>query len=83
MINICVNAFLNRFVTRDIGGGDPERMAPPRVEEYVRKVFAGTPVTLEVISDEKVFEKEYPLFAAVNRAASGAQNNIHSKYTHG
>ncbi|GFR87100.1 hypothetical protein ElyMa_006068100, partial [Elysia marginata] len=28
-----------RIVTRDINGSDPERMAAPRVEEYVRETF--------------------------------------------
>ena len=28
-----------RAVGRDIGGGDPERMAPPRVAEYVQELF--------------------------------------------
>lgn len=65
---------LNSYVARDIGGADPERMAPPKVEEYVRDAFADTPVNLEVISDLKTLEKEFPLFAAVNRAANG--NNI-------
>lgn len=57
-----------RFVARDIGVGDPERMAPPRVEEYVTKLFTGLKVT--VISDINTIGKEYPLFAAVNRAAN-------------
>jgi leucyl aminopeptidase len=30
---------LGRAVGRDIGGGDPERMAPPRVAEYVQELF--------------------------------------------
>ena len=29
----------NRFVCRDIGGSDPERMAAPRVEEYITELF--------------------------------------------
>ena len=29
---------------RDLGGSDPERMAAPRVEEYVTQCFAGTKV---------------------------------------
>ena len=28
-----------RYVCRDIGGSDPERMAAPRVEEYLRELF--------------------------------------------
>lgn len=60
-----------RFVARDIGGGDPERMAPPRVEKYVTDVFgSGSGVKIEVLAGTQFFEKEYPLFAAVNRAAS-------------
>jgi leucyl aminopeptidase len=30
---------LGRAVGRDIGGADPERMAPPRVAEYVQELF--------------------------------------------
>ena len=30
-----------RIVARDVGGSDPERMAAPRVEEYVREAFKG------------------------------------------
>ncbi|XP_034254907.1 putative aminopeptidase W07G4.4 isoform X2 [Thrips palmi] len=59
-----------RFVARDIGGGDPERMAPPRVEKYVLDVFGGSGIKIEVLAGTEFFEKEYPLFAAVNRAAS-------------
>ncbi|CAG2055127.1 unnamed protein product, partial [Timema podura] len=58
-----------RYVARDIGGGDPERMAPPRVEEYVKEIFAGSPIKMEVISDQNKLDKEYPLFSAVDRAA--------------
>ena len=36
------------YKTRDIGGSDPERMAPPRVEEYVKEVFKGTNISVEV-----------------------------------
>ncbi|XP_055587779.1 putative aminopeptidase W07G4.4 [Uranotaenia lowii] len=64
-------AFENgRFVARDIGGGDPERMAPPRVEQYLSaSVYDRNLIFQTVISDEAVLLKEYPLFAAVNRAA--------------
>ncbi|KAI9580464.1 putative aminopeptidase W07G4.4 isoform X1 [Glossina fuscipes] len=57
-----------RFVARDIGVGDPERMAPPRIEEYVTKIFKNLKVN--VISNVDTITKEYPLFAAVNRAAN-------------
>ena len=59
-----------RTVCRDIGGSDPERTAAPRVEQYVRGVFSGSNVSVEVVQGQDTFEKEYPCLAAVNRAAS-------------
>ncbi|CAF1143877.1 unnamed protein product [Rotaria sordida] len=60
-----------RAVGRDIGGGDPERMAPPRVAEYVQELFHGSShVKVQMVKDKKEFEKNFPLYAAVNRAAS-------------
>ena len=32
----------------DIGGSDPERMAAPRVEEYIQELFAGSPVSVSI-----------------------------------
>lgn len=34
--------FVIRYVCLDIGGSDPERMAAPRVEEYIRELFGGS-----------------------------------------
>ncbi|PIK58591.1 putative aminopeptidase W07G4.4-like [Apostichopus japonicus] len=61
-----------RLVYRDIGGSDPERMAPPNVATYVNELFdsADSQVKVEVLSDLPAIEKNYPLFAAVNRCAS-------------
>merc|ERR1719507_2732460 len=59
-----------RVVCRDLGGSDPERMAAPRVEEYVTQCFAGTKVSVEVQKGQEFFEREYPCLAAVNRCAS-------------
>ncbi|XP_041955918.1 putative aminopeptidase W07G4.4 [Alosa sapidissima] len=59
-----------RLVCRDIGGSDPERMAAPRVAEYVQAVFKDSPVEVKVMSDLAVLEKEYPCLAAVNRCAN-------------
>ncbi|XP_012685881.1 putative aminopeptidase W07G4.4 [Clupea harengus] len=59
-----------RLVCRDIGGSDPERMAAPRVAEYVEVLFKDSPVKATVVSDLKVLEKEYPCLAAVNRCAN-------------
>ena len=39
MVNYARAIELGRVVGRDIGGADPERMAPPRVAEYVQDLF--------------------------------------------
>ncbi len=52
-------------------------MAAPRVEEYVRELFQGSSISVEVVSDVKTIEKEYPLFAAVNRCANGKDSSIY------
>lgn len=44
-------------------------MAPPNVEQYIRNVFQNTDINVDVISDPTVLGQEYPLFAAVDRAA--------------
>uniref|UniRef100_F6S5A6 Cytosol aminopeptidase domain-containing protein n=1 Tax=Ciona intestinalis TaxID=7719 RepID=F6S5A6_CIOIN len=59
-----------KIVSRDIGASDPERMAPPKVAEYVLEAFRDTCVKVTVESDLKVIEKNYPCLAAVNRCAS-------------
>lgn len=59
-----------RLAYRDIGGSDPERMAAPRVADYVQELFKDSPVNVEVVSDLKTLEKEYPCLAAVNRCAN-------------
>lgn len=59
-----------RLAYRDIGGSDPERMAAPLVADYVQELFKDSPVNVEVVSDLKTLEKEYPCLAAVNRCAN-------------
>lgn len=60
-----------RFVARDIGGGDPERMSPPNVQQYVQQLFAGrVGISVRVVDAVGELERGYPLFAAVNRAAA-------------
>ncbi|XP_069678900.1 putative aminopeptidase W07G4.4 isoform X2 [Periplaneta americana] len=59
-----------RYVARDIGGSDPERMCPPKVEAYIRELFKNSNISIEVITDPAVLKQEYPLFDAVDRAAS-------------
>lgn len=39
LVNYARAIELGRVVGRDIGGADPERMAPPRVAEYIENLF--------------------------------------------
>lgn len=51
-------------------------MSPPNIEAYVRNVFEGLPaIKLRVVDALSDLERDYPLFAAVNRAASVVQRH--------
>ncbi|KAM9858501.1 putative aminopeptidase W07G4.4 [Aulostomus maculatus] len=73
-----------RVACRDIGGSDPERMAAPRVADYVLELFKDSCVQVEVVSDLNSLEKDYPCLAAVNRCASSVPRHqarvIHLRY---
>lgn len=58
-----------RRVARDIGGTEPERMAPPRMAEYCAERFQGGAVNMEVVSDRETLERDYPLLSGVARAS--------------
>lgn len=62
-------------VCRDVGDADPQRMAPPRVAEYITNVFKGTSVKVHVLEDQAKIKLEYPLMAAVNRAANDVKDH--------
>ncbi|XP_072946704.1 putative aminopeptidase W07G4.4 [Epargyreus clarus] len=66
----------SRIFTRDIAGGDPERMAPGNIVEFVKKSFADVSnITINVIDNEEVIAEDYPLLAAVSRAASSVERH--------
>nr|XP_021193643.2 putative aminopeptidase W07G4.4 [Helicoverpa armigera] len=61
----------SRILARDIAGGDPERMTPVNIVNYVKSSFSGdSNIFIKVIDDSNTINDEYPLLAAVNRAAS-------------
>ncbi|XP_063925456.1 putative aminopeptidase W07G4.4 [Zophobas morio] len=70
IVDLAVTLESGRRVACDVGDADPERMAPPRVEEYIQEVFANSNIKIHVINSPQQLAKEYPLFDAVNRAAS-------------
>ncbi|EGD82001.1 hypothetical protein PTSG_02688 [Salpingoeca rosetta] len=57
-----------RSVSRDLCGGDPERMAPPKFAAYVQELFAGSNVKVTV-KEKDDFSDEYPLLEAVARCS--------------
>lgn len=59
-------------VARDIADADPERMSPPKVRDYVQQIFKDSSVTVKV---EEISKANYPLFEAVNRAASDIERH--------
>ncbi|KAB7500543.1 putative aminopeptidase [Armadillidium nasatum] len=75
VVDLAIALENGRTVARDIGGSDPERMAPPKVEEYVRNTFNGSDITVEAITDEGQLNDAYPLFSAVNRCAKGVDRH--------
>lgn len=48
-----------RLTCRDIGGSDPERMAAPRVAEYVTELFKDSPVQVEQTYDVQTESLSY------------------------
>lgn len=60
-----------RALARDVGQGDPEIMAPPAAAAHIAAAFAGTEVRVEVVEDDAVIRREYPLLHAVARASVG------------
>ncbi|CAI2354741.1 unnamed protein product [Caenorhabditis sp. 36 PRJEB53466] len=70
-LNQLVEAYDASFtVCRDIGEMGPERMAPPRVADYVQGAFANGNIKVSIVDDQSIIEKDFPLMAAVNRAAN-------------
>jgi leucyl aminopeptidase len=57
-----------RRVGRDIGGADPERMAPLRCADYIEEVL-GKAGVVKVERVTEGLERDYPLLAAVARAS--------------
>ena len=64
-----------KTVCRDIQGTDPERMAPPRVEEYVRNIFEKSDIKINVVQGHETLRKEYPCMAAVDRCANQVERH--------
>lgn len=60
---------LGRSACRDLCGGDPEQMAPPAFADYCVALFAEEPIKLQVLDDQELLERDYPLLSAVARSS--------------
>lgn len=50
-------------------------MSAPNAAEYIQQVFKNTGIQVNVISDRKVIEKEYPCLGAVNRGSNESHSS--------
>ncbi|MEM6788022.1 MAG: leucyl aminopeptidase family protein [Myxococcota bacterium] len=58
-----------RRLARDLGGTEPERMAPPAFARRCRDAFADTGIDVDVVDDLDVIVRDYPVLSAVARAS--------------
>jgi leucyl aminopeptidase len=67
-----------RVLARDVGGSDPERMAPFRCAQYISDSFKEfeSVIKVTVISDPHVLSKEFPLLMAVARGSMEVSRHL-------
>lgn len=58
-----------RRLARDLAGTEPERMAPAGFAKTCVEAFAGTAVSVEVVSDLDTIVRDYPVLSSVARAS--------------
>lgn len=58
-----------RSFARDLCGTEPERMSAIAFANTCTEAFAGSAVTVEVIAEPEMLQREYPLLSAVARAS--------------
>ena len=58
-----------RRLARDLAGTNAERMAPPKFAEYCVAALQDSAIAVDVIDDQTVISKSFPLLAAVARAS--------------
>ncbi len=65
-----------RRLARDLGGTEPERMAPPRFAQALKAAFENTDVKIHVVRDRHRLLKEYPLLMSVARASLQVERHL-------
>ncbi|CAH9049469.1 cytosol aminopeptidase [Pseudoalteromonas holothuriae] len=64
-----------QYAARDLCGTEPERMAPPKFADYCVELFAGTSVSVDIISDINTIEQQYPMLGTVARASYAVERH--------
>uniref|UniRef100_A0A6B2L1Y9 Cytosol aminopeptidase domain-containing protein n=1 Tax=Arcella intermedia TaxID=1963864 RepID=A0A6B2L1Y9_9EUKA len=76
MLQLVWNLEAGKRLARDLGDGDPERMAPVNFADFVVASFKGSPVKVTVKSDRELLEKEYPLLMSVARGSRNVGRHL-------
>ncbi|QYJ92877.1 M17 family metallopeptidase [Shewanella spartinae] len=58
-----------KHLARDLCGTEPERMSAPAFAQYCVDALEGLGLTMSVVEDRDVLERDYPLLSAVGRAS--------------
>ncbi|MCE9791651.1 leucyl aminopeptidase family protein [Shewanella indica] len=58
-----------RNLARDLCGTEPERMGAPAFADYCLNTFKDSGLSLQVVEDRDILERDYPLLSAVARAS--------------
>lgn len=58
-----------RRLARDLAGTEPERMSALNFAAYCQQTFSGSAVEVEVVTDIKTLQQDYPLLMAVARSS--------------
>lgn len=60
---------MGRFIARDVAGTEPERMSAIETAKLCLKLFKDSPIKVEIVEDEAILRKNYPLLSAVARVS--------------
>ncbi|MEZ9199530.1 leucyl aminopeptidase family protein [Shewanella sp. 10N.286.54.B9] len=58
-----------RVLARDLCGTEPERMSAPAFADYCLAALADSGLTMSVVEDRDILERDYPLLSAVGRSS--------------
>ncbi|MCG9728851.1 leucyl aminopeptidase family protein [Shewanella sp. Isolate13] len=60
-----------RNLARDLCGTEPERMSAPAFADYCVEALTNSGLSMSVVEDRDILERDYPLLSAVGRSSFG------------